>query len=267
MMRTLVPVALFLVPQLSTAQTPSQPTLLLTAYLGVASGHALWNVDRQPVCQLAGGPPIFTCSGQTDTMGLTRDVSSSIGAGLAIAYFPARVVGLEVDINYLGLPFDTNCRAIKVTDSKNQELCNTITASSLSSSSISFDFGVIARAVPGGFSPYARAGIGILASSGSSVEVVGSFTQGSTVYSRSVIVDDHPRRGSAAFTVGGGVMAALGPGYVFRLEVKDVYASLARIVGPANDLGVAPTSTRAYHHITLTMGLGIVLERKRSRRY
>jgi opacity protein-like surface antigen len=266
-MRTLVPVALLLIPRVFAAQTPSQSTLVLTAYIGVASGHALWNVDRQPVCQLAGGPPIFTCSGQTDTMGLTRDVSSSIAAGLAMVYFPARVVGLEVDINYLGLPFDTNCRAIKVTDSKNQDLCTTITASSRSSSSISFDFGVIARAAPGGFSPYARAGIGILASSASSVEVLGSFTQGGAVYTRTVIADDHPRRGSAALTVGGGVMAALGPGYVFRLEVKDVYASLARIEGPANALGIAPTSTRAYHHIALTMGLGIVLERKHGRRY
>jgi opacity protein-like surface antigen len=241
---------------------------MLTAYLGVASGHALWNVDRQPVCQLSGGAGgTFTCSGQSDTMGLTRAVSSSVAAGLAMVYFPARVVGLEVDINYLGLPFDTVCRAVNVVDSKNQELCNTITGSALSSSSVSFDFGLIARAAPGRFSPYARAGIGILASSASSVEVVGSFTQGATVYSRSVIVDDHPRRGSAAFTVGGGVMAALGPGYVFRLEVKDVYASLARVEAPANNLGVAPTSTRAYHHIALTMGLGVVLERKRGRRY
>jgi opacity protein-like surface antigen len=266
-MRTLVPVALLLVRQVSAAQAPSQPTIMLTAYLGVASGHALWNVDRQPVCQLLGGPPIFTCSGQSDTMGLTRDVSSSIAAGLAMVYFPARIVGLEVDVNYLGLPFDTVCRPINVVDSKNQELCSTITTSSLSSSSISFDLGVIARAAPGRFSPYARAGIGILASSASSVEVVGSFTQGGTEYARTVIVDDHPRRGSVALTVGGGVMATLGPGYVFRLEVKDVYASLARVDGPANDLGVAPTSTRAYHHIALTMGLGIVLERKRGRRY
>jgi opacity protein-like surface antigen len=265
-MRSLVPVALLLLPQVSVAQAPSEPTIMLTAYLGVANGHALWNVDRQPVCQLAGGPPIFTCSGH-DTLGLTRDVTSSLAAGLTMVYFPARLIGLEFDINYLGLPFDTRCRPVSVADSKNQELCTTIPARSLSGSSISFDLGVIARAAPGPFSPYARAGIGILASSASSVEVVGSFTQGGTVYDRTVIADDHPRRASAALTVGGGVMATLGPGYVFRLEVKDVYASLARVEGPANDLTVAPTSTRAYHHIALTMGIGIVLERNRGRRY
>jgi hypothetical protein len=269
-MRRLVTIALLLRAGTSTAQTPSQPTLALTAHLGVATGHSLWTVDRQPVCQLAGGSGgTFTCSGQFDTMALARDVGSSLAAGLTMVYFPARFVGLQVDIGYLGLPFDNVCRPIAVADAKNQEVCSSISSTSLASSAVSFDAGVIARGAPGSgrLSPFVQIGIGLLTYSGSTLEVVGSFTQGGSVYTRTVIADDNPRRASEALTVGGGLMAMLGSGYLFRLEVKDVYASLARVEGPANDLGTAPSGTRAYHHVALTMGLGIVLERKRGRRY
>jgi hypothetical protein len=39
------------------------------------------------------------------------------------------------------------------------------------------------------------------------------------------------------------------------------------VTGPANDLAIAPTASKYYHHFALVMGLDIVLERKRGRRY
>ncbi|HEX4601725.1 MAG TPA: hypothetical protein VH116_10080 [Gemmatimonadales bacterium] len=251
------------------AQTPHEPVLVFAAYAGVITGHQLWTVDRQPVCQLTGGSSgTFMCSTQYDTIALTRTVESSLVAGLTMTYFPRRALGLQFDVAYLGLPANTRCSAVAVSSSPNQQLCDNIAAGP-SGSSVAFDLGAVLRHPPGAssMSPYVRAGFGILAYSGSLVEVVGSFDQGANTYSRSVIADASPRHVSASLSLGGGLMVSLSPGYAFRLELRDVYTSLARVLGPANDLGVAPTGTQSYHHLLLTMGLGVVLEQKRGRRY
>ena len=251
------------------AQTPHEPILVFAAYAGAITGHQLWNVGRQPVCQLSGGGGgQFTCSGQYDTVALARTVESSLVAGLTMSYYPRRALGVQFDVAYLGLPVNTHCTAVAVSTSANQQLCDNIAAGP-SGSSIGFDLGVVLRHPAGAssMSPYVRGGFGIVTYSGSLIEVVGSFNQSTSTFSRAVIADASPRKVSASLTLGGGLMVSLSPGYAFRLELRDLYTSLARVQGPANDLGVAPTGTQSFHHLLLTMGLGVVLEQKRGRRY
>jgi hypothetical protein len=189
--------------------------------------------------------------------------------GLAMTYFPSSALGLHADLAYLGLPLDNHCTPINVTDANNQQVCSSISSTGVGGSAVSFDAGVIARAAPRSknMTAYARAGIGLLTYSQSTVQMVGSFVQGSSIYNRTVIGDEHHGQTSAGLTLGMGVMVPLGPGYVFRLEAGDVYAHLRRVVGQADSFGVAPTDSKYYHHVALSIGFGVVLEQRHGRRY
>jgi hypothetical protein len=258
---------LFAVPgvRVAHAQTAAEPTIVFTVYAGAVTGHGLWAIDRQPLCQFAGNPG--SCTGVYDTVSIARDVGSSLSAGLAMTYFPRPALGVQFDVSFLGLPLEDRCVPIAVPSGSNQALCQSIPANSPGGSALSFELGVIARP-PAGSSPlrpYARLGVGLLTHTESTVEVDGSY--GSTQGTKIIITDDNPYHTSASLFGGVGLVANLSPGYLLRLEARDVYAKLARVTGPANDLGVAPTNTRSFHHIALSLGLGIVLEQKRGRRY
>ncbi len=67
--------------------------------------------------------------------------------------------------------------------------------------------------------------------------------------------------------VAGGFTIRLGPGYQFRFELRDVVVPLKRVIAPSDDFLQPPTNTKIFHHVALTFGLDVILERGRSRRY
>lgn len=255
-------------PPLAAAQTGSESNLVLTILGGAVTGHALWAVDKQPLCVGAA-----SCSGQYDTLRLTRSVGSSIVLGVSGTYFPSPHVGLHFEISYMGLPMDSGCTlqppAVTDAENKNQQICDDIQSQAASGGAIAMYGGVTLRGAPRrSFSPYVRGNIGFVNQSRSSVEVVGGFVDGSgAFFDRQVIADPEPHRNSVLFGVAAGFTSPLGPGYQFRLEVRDLVTALNRLTGPANSLGVGPTATKNYHHFELTIGFDVVLERKRGRRY
>jgi len=60
---------------------------------------------------------------------------------------------------------------------------------------------------------------------------------------------------------------ALGRAYQFRFEARDAVARFEQVTGAADALLLPPTGTRFFHHFVFTMGLDVVLEQKRGRRY
>ena len=254
------------------AQTAPQPNLVLTLFGGAVGGHALWSVGRQPLCVLATAPGGFTCTAQYDTLELNRDIGASIAVGISGTYFKNPHLGFQGEFYFLGLPFDDRCINVAPynadADRKNEQLCDDISGASLSTSAIALFGGLIVRAsATHWLSPYLRAGVGLVAYSGGTVSLSGRFQQGGTVYSRAVILDSVPKSSAMSAQLGAGITAAFSPGYQLRVEVRDAVVPLGRVTGPANDLAEAPTTQRTYHHIALTLGLDIVLEKKRGRRY
>jgi len=250
-------------------QAGPEPTMILTLFGGASTGHRLWHIGVQPLCTLG---TCSTGSPQYDTLELTRNISSSIVIGAAGTYFRSPHVGIEGEIFFLGLPFDDTCRPVYLNpdpDAIDQQVCDNISAASLSTSAISFYGGLVFRASPRhAISPYVRAGLGLVTYSGGTIELSGPFLDGTgTVRSRAIIVDDHPKSSSFSFTTAIGFTTRISPGYQFRLEAHDAIVPLRRAVGAADRLGQAPTALRTYHRLVLTMGLDVVLERKRGRRY
>ena len=249
-------------------QTPGQPNLVLTIVGGVVTGHALWVIDKQPFCLLTSSG---ACSGNYDTLRLSRSIGSSLALGAAATYFPWPHVGLHAEISYLGLPIDDGCVGLFYypdPDNKHKQICDNLSGQAGAGGAISVFAGVTLRAATRrAFSPYVRGSVGMVNLSRSTVEVVGDYVDGAGAQARQVIRDQTPRHLAPMFGAAAGFTSPLGPGYQFRLEVRDVVTSLERVTGPADGLTIAPVSARYYHHVALILGLDVVLERKRGRRY
>ena len=259
--------ALSLAAPAAVAQTGSQPSLVLTIFAGAATGHSLWSIPRQPYCQ----PTSCSAIDPRDTLRLSRDVGSTLLAGAGATYFRSPHLGFTFEVFYMGIPLDDGCTGLFYNadvESRNEQLCNFIASSALSSSAIAFFGGLVVRAAPTrAISPYVRAGGGLLSYSTGTVDMSGIFVSNNITQSRAVIVDAKPKKSALTVQVGAGFTARVSPGYQFRFEVRDVLSPLEYVTGTANDLGQVSKATRVHHRVALTLGLDIVLEKKRGRRY
>ncbi|MGH7614433.1 MAG: hypothetical protein ACREMW_10395 [Gemmatimonadales bacterium] len=202
-----------------------------------------------------------------DTVSLTRGFATNLIVGVTGTYFPKPAVAIEISATWLGLTAETTCSGVafdSVLGATNRDMCAAIQGSIRSLGAIAFSAGGLARASPRStISPYARVGLGLTYHSIST-----TYVEGPTPNGIKVVVDDpSPRRLSVGFTVGAGATIGLGPGYQFRLDFGDALVRLERLTGPSDALAHAPRGPRFTHHITFTMGLGIVLQAKRGRRY
>jgi hypothetical protein len=246
------------------AQTASESNLVLTIFAGTVTGHPLWTVAKQP----------FTVLNTTiyDTLELSRSIGSSLVLGAAGTYFFSPHVGVHAELSYLGLPIDSHCRGLFYNpdgENKNEQLCNDIEAQASEGGAIAIFGGITLRAASRrAFSPYLAGSLGIVNHPRSTIGMDGSYvTAAGPQPPRQVLADPNPRSTTVMLGAGIGFTSPLGPGYQFRLEIRDVVTSLDRLVGPANGLGIGPKAARSYHHVALTLGLGIVLEKTRGRRY
>jgi hypothetical protein len=249
------------------AQHGSEANVVLTILGGVISGHSLWTVERQPLCV-----GTATCSGQYDTLRLSRAINSSLVLGASGTYFPSDHVGFHAEISYVGLPTDSDCTGLFFnpdTENKNQQICDDIRSQSAGGGAIAIFGGVTLRAAARrSFSPYVRGSIGLVNQPRSTIEVVGGYVDASgRFFDRQVIADPKPHRNSLLLGAAVGFTSPLGAGYQFRLELADLVTTLNRLTGAANGLGIGPTATRSYHHVALTLGFDVVLEKSRGRRY
>ena len=246
-------------------QARDRPTLMLTIYGGLQTGQSLWSMARQPLSLLDTVPTAF------DTLRLSRSVGSGLLLGLTATYFFLPQVGVHAQIGYEGFPLDDTCAMLHAEpdeDQRNTQLCSNISRSTVSGGAIHLSGGVVLRAAArGAVSPYVRAGIGFVNRPQSTVGTVGAYVTNATIMSREVIADDSPYRTSVSATFGIGFTVPLSPGYQFRLEVRDAVSRIERPAGAANSQADAATEMTAFNSLGLTVGLDIVLEQKRGRRY
>ncbi len=248
------------------AQQGSQSSLVLSIGLGVHTGHGLWTIPSQPVSLLNSNPPVY------DSLRLVRTISPGIIATAAGTLFPSSHVGVNGQVTFLDMSMENSCTPVAAYQpdfqQRNQQLCENIDGSVSSNSAILLGLGVTLRAAPrGGTSPYVRAGLGYAIYGDGTVGMIGNYVVGGQIFARQIIADDTPKPGSFTAQVGVGITQPFAAGYQLRLEVRDDIMALERATGPANALGQLTTDVGWYHHWGLTIGLDIVLERKRGRRY
>jgi len=259
------------------AQSADTPNIVLTIFGGYRMGHQLWTLRNQPFVVIDYVPPnLDSISTQHDTLDLAREVTPSFVLGLTASYFRGRHLGFAAEMVFLGMSLDSRCaiRRYDPADSVdiNPSLCATLNGASVPMSAVAFTAGVILRATPGkSATPYVGVSGGFVTRARGTVEMAGAWVdQAGNVNPFTVVADDKATRSDLSAQLAAGIMLPLGPGYQIRFEGRDVYTRLDYASGLADPTQVPlhpPHAARYNHHLVFAIGLDVVLERKRGRRY
>jgi hypothetical protein len=211
-----------------------------------SGGGILWSVGQQPI--LLG-----------DTVALTRQFRRTFAVAFAGTFFPSKSLGIAVEAELLGLGTTDRCEvtAWNTGDSLTPDVCGMIDGSKRPATSVAASVGGVFRiASDQPIHPFVRANVGLVLSPQSFIKVFPVYDDdgGTTL---------HPY-----LSFGGGVIAVVGRGYQFRVEVRDNWLTVPRVSAATGLPGVVPhTSSVGKHFLSFLVGFDVVLERKRGRRY
>jgi opacity protein-like surface antigen len=246
---------------LEAQRTRDRPTLIFTVSGAYVDGVGLWTVPSQPV------PDLSNSAALVDNFFLKRAIKRSLGAGFSGTYYRGKHLGLTAEAFLLGLGYDDTCRLEEPAQSElNVERCNSIDDKERSAAAVATSVGAIYRVASEEFiSPFVRAGVGFLVNNQSPLLVIGQAG-----LAELVIYDDNNKgtRLRPAFGLGAGATIAAAKGYQLRWEIRDNIVGIQRVTGVSPGRGQVPPHETVYKHLfSLNVGLDVILERKRGRRY
>jgi hypothetical protein len=252
------------------AQSPEEPSLIFTISAGYLTGGRLWNVDRQaaPAAQ----------SSLFDTLAVARLLRPGFAATLSATYFRSPHLGYSLEAGFFGIGTESRCRpAVPYVPDPyliNEQACNFVQGENIRGDAVGFLAGLIWRFTTRGAQPFIRVAAGPAILGSSFVETYGVATvPGSGESNIFFLTEQTQKQLTWMVSLGVGAMLPLAPGYQLHIEARDVIIPLPVATGAAapdttgEHLPFAPTSTRVMHVPTITIGLDVVLERKRGRRY
>jgi hypothetical protein len=219
-----------------------------------SGGGTVWAVPAQPISVDAGAD---------DTLALARNLSSSFGFVFSATYAPGRYLGFAADVLVTRLGSGDRCRIVRTRGAAfTEDLCGSLDNTEYSSSTSILAAGVILRpGFQGPIQPYARlmGGFGVIQQS--LIQTAG-FVRSDNGVADAVIYR------SPYYAVVIGATAAAGTGWQFRWDLRHSYLALPGITSATTRQGLTPrTAMRGHHLFSFSVGVDIVLERKRGRRY
>jgi hypothetical protein len=259
-------------------QTPDQPVLMFTVSGGYSTGGNLWNIGKQLAFALQSGGTNFW-----DSVALGRRLRPGVAATLAATYFRNPHLGYNLEVGYFGLESESSCRPLApftptgTVPTAIQQACGYVQGQNLRGDAVGFLGGLVYRFSTGGGQPYLRVAAGGALLGPSFVETAAPILTASggesLVY---FIADQHAAQATWMISLGGGEMLPLSPGYQLHIEIRDLIVALPQPTGPATDtaaiaavgaLPVPPVRSRIHNVLAITVGLDVVFERRRGRRY
>ena len=263
--------ALGLVAPRGVAQQRPEANLMLELFGGLTTGSGLWEINRQPLTvRGTEGFPRY------DSLRIVRRLEPGLVLGASASMFPHPSLGFTAEVMLLSLPIADDCTLAFQSAAvdqlhRNQQLCINLADGAGAATTVTVTVGGIFRLSPRGFvSPFLRAEAGVSIRNSSTIEVESEYLDFDGTLSNPFVIVYDPGAGTqtlAAGGFGGGLMIPIAPGYQIRLEARDNLTFLDRVTGPASDLAIAPNERVLHHSIGLLVGLDVVLEQKRGRRY
>jgi len=260
------------------AQTSDQPNLIFTISGGYLTGGSLWTIPRQLVFALQNGAGDYW-----DTVSLGRRLRPGFAATLAATYFRSPHLGYSVEAGFFGIESESACSPAgpwtATAYNENQQACNYIQGQNQRGDAVGLLGGLVWRFTTRGSQPYVRVAAGGAILGSSYVEAVAPVLEGGGTTSLVFfLADQNHKEVTWMVSLGAGAMLPLAPGYQLRIEARDLIVALPRPTGPATDTGAVassggatlpqpPVGFRVVHVPTLSVGLDVVLERRRGHRY
>ncbi len=241
-------------------RTRDRPQLVFTVSGAYIDGSGLWTVDDQ-LMDIGGPLP-------PDHFFLTRSIKRTIGAAFSATYYKGQSFGLTGEAFLIGLGYDDSCQILGTPNyTDNIERCTFIDERDRSAAAVAASVGGIYRfAAREFFSPFIRGTVGVLINNQSPISLTGQTNRGSVLV---IYDDDNPgTRLRPAFELGVGSTIATSPAYQIRWEVRDNIVGVQEVTGPVDLIGGVPPNKTVYKHLfSILIGLDVVLERHRGRRY
>ncbi len=250
------------IPVLLPAQaTRDQPILTLGLAGGkVLGAHDFWHVPNQPIQAPAGAFDIFD---------LSRQLTGNVSLALQAALFPKPNLGYTAEITYLGIGTRDRCIRAQATDYEfNQLVCTALNRDVRSTSATAMLVGAVVRPYSRSLiQPYLKLQVGAAVISNNLTAMTAFIGPGQQVvqpiYPTPGTMALHPTA-SASF----GLLANAGTGYVVRIEARNNWLVLNRVAGASAHERITPPTQKALHSFpALLIGLDVVLEKSRGRRY
>jgi hypothetical protein len=243
---------------LEAQRTGDRARLIFTVSGAYVQGKGLWSVASQPVQD---GPAF------TDNFALSRSIMPTFAAGFSGTYFAGEHVGLTGDAFLIGLGYEDNCLLVGgVQSAQNAEVCTNIDQRERRAAAVTVSGGVVFRFYSREpISPFARVTAGLLFSNQSSVRTEGFSNEGVLL---NIYDDDSQTRVGPGFAIGVGATMPLGRAYHLRWEVRDNIVGIERVSGPTPGPRMEPPHDQIFKHLfSVLIGIDVILERSRGRRY
>ena len=262
-MRTSVAAVLLLAAfgtPLAAQATRDRPTLVFTVSGAYLDGIRLWTVPDQPVEDNSVGT-------LTDHFSLGRNIKKTLGAGFSGTYDRGAHLGITAEAFLMGLGYSDICTIAEPAQSElNAQRCQSISDLDRSAAAVTTSAGLVYRIGADEFiSPFLRASAGVLINNQSPLLLVGQTSNGAEL-----LIYDDPNTGTRlrpAFLLCAGTTIAAGRGYQIRWEIRDNIVGIQKVTGPTARGTVPPHETSYRHIFSLNVGLDVILEKRRGRRY
>ncbi len=240
-------------------RTGDRARLVFTISGAYLDGVGLWAIPNQ----------LVDLGLSQDVIAVERSVKSSFGAGLSGTYFAGERVGLTAEAFFMDLAYDDGCRLVQASGSvRVAEVCSDIDQAERGATGVALSFGAVFRLASREFiSPFARVQGGFALTNQSSVVMRGQ----SPTFDNAILTiyeDDAQTRIRPTFSLGVGTTVVLSRGYHLRWEVRDQLMGIVAVAEPVDLVTRIPPRETVYkHRLSILIGLDVILERQRGRRY
>lgn len=247
------------VASLAGQATNDEARLTVGVIGGWIGGGALWSVTQ----------PISAVGNRVDQFALERDLRSNITLAGQVTYFPRPSIGWTGEVSFLGIGTTDRCTMqVDNDDPFNQAACNAIDGRDRAASGVALAGGVVLRpSSRGDIQPYLRANVGLALVPRSTTAMTVFFGEDDQ-FAMLLYEEDGSRAAKPLGALSLGIATAPNSGYQFRLEARATAIQLGVVDGPAPDGTGSPVIGSKWTILpSLSIGMDIVLEKRRGRRY
>ena len=252
-------------PRVMLAQQGDQSRMSISLFGGIVQTSSnLWSIGPQRV-------GLIDFSGTeigVDSFSVSRNARSGLAVGINGTYYPSSRWGYSFELSLFDPGLSTDCdidfdSVDPNSNNPNRAFCTDIDQRKVSMGTVNITGAGLFRPFPTALaSPYLKAVVGLSDIGSGSTEVVGRYNGVDRVLVFDQGAGFQPTVGFAL-----GIVLPTAAGYAIRLEIRDQLYRVRILDGPADALAVAPSSLRWTHNFALLLGVDVVLQKKRGRRY
>lgn len=253
---------MFVAGSLAAQARSDQSRLSFGMSVGYNGGTDLWSVRDQPIFGTFA----------IDSANVGRSIRPTLGIAFLGVYYPNNRIGFSGEAHLIGLAYEDHCHMTTNSGSvDNQIICTSLNGRQSPGTAVSATVGGMIRPFPwSGLQPYLRGNLGVVVSEQSAVRMTATYIPSgdSVFHDYPLYTEQRPASISPTGAIAIGATGFVGRSYMVRVEAKDNLVILKEVLGTTQYQAREPAWKQHVHQVlTLSIGMEVVLEKRRGRRY